>query len=113
MQHALLDKQQGDDQRQRQQHPQGDAGQVDPGVAECGDILASKGADEGKNHRNAAGGRKEILYRQARHLAEIAQGGLSGIGLPVGITDKADRSVQRQMPGEARKLLRIERQITL
>ena len=98
LQYTLLHKQQGDNQRQRQQHPQGDAGQIDPGVAKRNDILAGEGAGQGEDHRNAAGCREEVLHRQPRHLAEIAQGGFTGIGLPVGVADKAHRGIQRQMP---------------
>ena len=33
------------------------------------------------------------------HLAEVAERGFTGVRLPVGVGDKADRRVQCQMPG--------------
>ena len=47
---------------------------------------------------DAGGGGEEILHRHADHLAEITHGAFAGVSLPVGIADKADRGIERQIP---------------
>ncbi|CCK17798.1 Trichohyalin [Cronobacter universalis NCTC 9529] len=110
---ALLNKKQGDNQRNGHQHPQRDAGEILPGVAKCRRRLARKGADQRKRHRNAGRRREEVLHREARHLAEIADGAFTRVRLPVGIGDETHRRVERQMPGEPRQVLRVQRQHAL
>ena len=53
------------------------------------------------------------MHRQPGHLAKATHGGFTGIGLPVGVADKAHRRIQRQVPGQAGQVLRIERQRAL
>ena len=113
LRYALLNKEQRDEQRNRQQQPEGDAGQVDPGVAQGADFLSGIGAGEGKDHRDAGGGGEEVLHRQPGHLAKTTHGGFTGIGLPVGVADKAHRRIQRQVPRQAGQMLRVERQRAL
>ena len=98
LRHALLNKEQGHQQRERQQQPQGNARQIDPGIAEGRHFLPGEGAGQGEDHGDAGGGGEEILHRQADHLAEITHGAFAGVSLPVGIADKADRGIERQIP---------------
>ena len=98
LRHALLNKEQGHQQRERQQQPQGNARQVDPGIAEGRHFLPGEGAGQGEYHGDPGGGREEILHRQADHLAEITHCAFAGVSLPVSIADKADRGIERQIP---------------
>ncbi len=77
--------------------------------------MPRESADHGNRDRQSSGGRDEILNRQSRHLHEIAQRGFSAIGLPVGIGQKADRGVERQIGRDVGRaeILRIEGQISL
>ncbi|MNV47870.1 hypothetical protein D3C71_1397510 [compost metagenome] len=63
LQRPLLDKEQGNQQRNRQQHPQGDAREINPGVTQRVNFLTGKGAGQGEDHRDTAGGREEVLHR--------------------------------------------------
>ena len=96
--HALRNKEQRNNHGERQQQPQRDAGQIRPRIAECLHRTAAQSADQGKRHSNTGGGRQEVLYCQSGHLTEIADCGFSAVRLPVGISDKTDRRVQRQIP---------------
>ena len=113
LQRALADEEQGDQQRDRQQHIQRDAEQIGPGVADGLAGAAGKGADQRKGHGDAGGGGDEVLHRQPGHLAEIAESAFTAVGLPVGVGDEADGGVECQIPGEAREALRVERQRAL
>ena len=92
------DEEQGDQQRDRQQHIQRDAEQIGPCVADGVAGAAGKGADQRKGHGDAGGGGDEVLHRQPGHLAEIAEGAFAAVGLPVGVGDEADGGVERQIP---------------
>jgi hypothetical protein len=67
--HALARQKQREDQRQRQQNPGGGAEQVRPGIADAGRRMARKAANQGDDDDDAGGGGKEVLHRQAQHLA--------------------------------------------
>ena len=110
LQPTLLDKQQGQQAGERQQQIEADAEQIEPGVAKTADTVTGETADQRKGHGPAAGSREEVLHRQPHHLAEVAQAGLTGIGLPVGIGHKADCGIQRQIDRQPRQMLGIERQ---
>ena len=102
----VLDRAAGDqedraDDGDRQQDAQRAAHQVDPEVAQIAGAPAGEPAHQRDRHRHADGGRDEVLHRQPGHLHEMTVGGLTGVGLPVGIGDEADRGVPRQRQGSS------------
>ncbi|MNV50994.1 hypothetical protein D3C71_1430250 [compost metagenome] len=113
LQRALADEEQSDQQRNRQQHIQRHAEHIDPGVADSGAGTTGEGADQRKGHGDTGRGGQEVLHRQAGHLAEIAESAFTAVGLPVGVGDKADRGIERQIPGQAGEALRVKRQRAL
>ncbi len=78
-----------------------------------GCLLTGDTAEHRNRYGSTCGGRDEVLGGQAHHLAEVGEAGLTGIGLPVGVGHKADRSVEGELPVQARQLLRVEGQQTL
>ena len=84
------------DHADRQQDAQRAAHQVDPEVAEVTGVLAGKSAHHRDRDGHAHRGRHEVLHGEAGHLHQMAHGGLTGVGLPVGVRDEADRGVPRQ-----------------
>ena len=82
------------DERQRQQHPQADPGEVHPEIAEPVGVPADQAADQRGDHGHADRGRQEVLHGQPDRLDRVAERGFAGIGLPVGIRHEADRGVE-------------------
>ncbi len=113
LQRPLLDKNQRQQQGKGQQDPQGDTGDIYPGVTQRIDAFAGKGADQGEDHRHPAGSREKVLHRQADHLTEVAQRALAAVGLPVGVRHKAHGGIQCQMPRQSGQLLWVKRQLRL
>src|SRR6516162_1999962 len=70
--------------------------------------LRGESAYERDGDGHADCGRGEVLYRQAGHLRDVAECALSGIALPVGIGNEADRGV----PGLATRHLRYRVWVT-
>ena len=108
--HALLHEEQRVDEADRQQDPQHDAGQVDPGVADALGRVARKAADQRDDHHDAGGGREEVLHRQAQHLGQVAHRLLAAVALPVGVGDEAERGVERRVGRHVGHCLRVQRQ---
>ena len=108
--HALADQEHGEDQRDRQQHVERDAGQIDPGVADGLGRVAGETADQGDDDDDAGGGGEEVLHRQAQHLGQVAHGRFAAIALPVGVGDEADGGVEGRIRADVGHRLRIERQ---
>ena len=96
--HALLGKNQGAHQTDGEQNVQGAAHQILPEIAHAVLLNSGQTPDQAPQHRNAAGGGDEVLYRQTHGLGEIAQGDLAGIGLPVGVGGETGGGVKGQMP---------------
>ncbi len=113
LRHALPDQQQRQQQAQRQQAVEGGAGHVDPEVAQRRCTAPGNAAAQRDQHGQAGGGTDKVLHGQAEHLAEVADRGLTAVGLPVGVGHEADRGVERQRPLLARQVLRVERQVAL
>ncbi|MNH10985.1 hypothetical protein D3C79_704810 [compost metagenome] len=109
LRHALPNQQQRQQQAQGQQAVEGGAGHVDPEVAQGLRRAPGNAATQGNQHGKAGGGTDKVLHRQADHLAEVADRGFTAVGLPVGVSDKTHRRVERQRPFLARQVLRIER----
>jgi hypothetical protein len=113
LRHALPDQIQRQQQAQRQQAVEGGAGHVDPEVAEGFRRLAADATAQRNQHGEAGGGADEVLHGEADHLAQVAQGRLAAVGLPVGVGHETDRGVERLRPLLARQILRVERQVIL
>ena len=74
-----------------------------PSMFDAMDSVVEHTADD---HDDDAGCRRqEVLHREPHHLAEIAQAGFTGIGLPVGIGHKADCGIQRQIDRQSGQML--------
>ena len=94
----------------RQQHARREADELAIEIAEIGAaVLDDEGPYEG--HRHDAPGRRRGEHRKGdrRHLAEIGQGRLAGIPLPIGIRDKADRRVESEHRLHSGEIQRFER----
>ena len=107
---ALRGEQQGDDERQRQQHVQRAARQIDPEIADALRGLAHEAADQRDQHGDAGRGRKKVLHRKSEHLSQITHRRLAAVALPVRVRGEADRGVHRRIGCDGAEALRIERQ---
>ncbi len=110
---AERDQHQRQDERGRQQDVERGAGQIDPEIAEDAGLLGGEATRDGGGHRRAAGGRDEVLRRQAEHLAEVRERRLAAIGLPVGVGDEGHRRVEGERRRHPVEALRVERQQVL
>ena len=100
--------------RDRQQDAQRAADQVDPEVAELAGARAGEAAHQRDRHGHADRGGDEVLHGQAGHLHQVALGGFTGVGLPVGVGHEADRGVPGQRRGHRRgRIVQVQRQLAL
>ena len=103
-------KKMADHDRERQQHVQRDAREIDPEIADRFRGAAGEAADERDGDGDTRSRRQEVLHGEADHLDEIAHGRLAAIALPVGVGQEADGGVVGQI-GRHRALTgRVERQ---
>ncbi len=72
--------------------------------------MTRKAADQRKGNRDAGSCGKEVLHRQHQHLGQVAHRAFARITLPVGVGNKADRSIKCRIGTEIGKVLRIQRQ---
>ena len=107
---ALADQEHGIDQRDRQQHIERDAGEIDPGVADGLGRVAGETADQRDDDDDAGGGGEEVLHRQAEHLGQVAHRRFAAIALPVGVGDEADGGVEGRIRADVGHRLGIQRQ---
>ena len=74
--HALRDQQQREDDRDRQEHVEIAANEIDPEVAErlgaVGPVSAGEPARERQRDADARAGRGEVVPGEPRHLGEVA-----------------------------------------
>ena len=98
---------------QRDEHIQDGAGEVDPEGTQTLLLDLTEAADQCEHDRDTGAGGNEVLHGETHELHKVGQGGLAGIGLPVGIGDKGGRRVERQVPGNAGQVLRVARQDSL
>ena len=113
LRHALPDEEQADDDRDRQQHVERAARQIDPEIADRLGLAPREAANERERQRDAGRRRDEIVHRQPGHLHEVAHRGFRHVGLPVRVGDEADRGVEGEALLDAGLALRVERQIPL
>jgi hypothetical protein len=115
----ILDRATGDEQdrardRDGQQDAKYRAHQVHPEVPQLAGAPTGEPAHQRDRDRHADRGRHEVLDRQPRHLHEVTVGGLTGVGLPVGVGDEADRGVPRQRRGHGGAwIVQMQRQLSL
>ncbi len=98
---------------ERQEDAERRTHEVDPEVPDGALPGAGETSDQCGHDRHAHGGRDELLHGQAHHLGEVAQRGLTGVALPVGVGDEAHRGVERQRRLHVRHVGRVERQSAL
>ena len=102
---SLLDQDQGEDEAHGEDDIEGAPGQIYPEVTQLVGFPAGNSPDEGDHDGQPRGRAHEILHRQARHLGQVAHGGLAAVELPVGVGDEADGGVEGQV-GRNRALAR-------
>ena len=83
---------------QRDEHVQDGAGEVDPKRAESLLLDLTETADEREHDRNTGAGGQEVLHGETHELHKVGQGGLTGIGLPVGVGYEGSSRIKRQVP---------------
>ena len=105
---ALGDEQDRERDGEGQENVEDRANHVDPVIADRCRSLSRKPADEGGEHRHAAGCGSEILNREPQHLRHVTHGRLAGIGLPICIRHEADRRVEGKNRRHTRQVLRVE-----
>ena len=110
---ALTDENDRGDKRDRQQHVDRAAHQVDPEVADGLGALAGEPADESDGHCHSNRRGQEVLHRKCTHLRQVGHGDFARIGLPVRIRDERHRRVPRSVRAHAGKVRRIEGQMAL
>ena len=102
------------DDRDRQQDSNRAADQVDPEVSEVAAVAPDEAANEGDRDGHADRGRHEVLHGQTRHLDQVALGGFTRVGLPVGVGHEADGGVPGQRRGHrCRGVIEVQRQLAL
>jgi hypothetical protein len=70
--------------------------------------MPCKAADERDGDGDAGGRGKEVLYRQAEHLDQVAHRRFAAIALPVGVGDEAHRRVEGRIGADVGHVLRIQ-----
>ena len=111
--HALPDEKQREDKRERKQHPQRRAREIDPEIADRLGAAPRETANHRRRHRDSRRRRKKVVRRQPDHLRQVAQRLLARICLPVGVGRKARRRIERQSRRHSSQPLRIQRQVIL
>src|SRR6476469_4746891 len=100
--HSRRDEHDREYHRYREQDAKADTSQVDPEVADAIGLAPGEPAYQRDRDGHAHRGGGEVLYRQAGHLRDVAESVLSGIALPVGIGNEADRGVPGLATGHLR-----------
>ncbi|MNX79602.1 hypothetical protein D3C86_1112380 [compost metagenome] len=109
--HPLEDQEKSANQREGQKDAAGDEDHVLVKVAHG--VAADDAADEGDRHGEARGGAGEHGEGDGPHLAEVAEGGLTAVALPVGVGDEARSRVEGLQRLHASQLEGIEGQYPL
>ena len=113
LRHPEGDEDDGEDDRDRQQDVEDDAGHIDPEIADRGRRGARESAHQREGHGEARRCRQEVMDGEAEHLGEMTHRRLAAVVLPIGVGDEADRGVERQIRRNGVEALRIERQHVL
>ena len=110
LRNAERHKDEGENHRDRQEDVERHPGQIDPEIADRRGGRAGESAHQREGHREAGRGRQEVVHGEAEHLGQMAHRGLAGIVLPVGVSDKTVRGVEREIGRHGVEAARIERQ---
>jgi len=113
LRHALPHQEQRQHQAQRQQAVEGGTGHVDPEVTQGLGRFATDPTAQSDQDGQPGGRADEVLHSEADHLAEVTQGRLTAVGLPIGVGDETDCGVEGQSPFQAWQLLRIQGEAAL
>ncbi len=111
--HALRGEHDRADDRDRQQHVEQRARQVDPEVSDAVAAAADDSADQGDDDGDPDRRREEVLHGEAGHLREVGHRRLAAVVLPVRVRHERRDGVERDVPGRRVEPLRVERQVVL
>jgi hypothetical protein len=92
---------------QRDEHIQDGAGEVDPEGTQTLLLDLTEAADQREHDRDTGAGGQEVLHGEAHELHKVGQGGLTGIGLPIGVGYEGSGRIERQIPRHTRQVLGI------
>ena len=74
------------------------AGEVDPEGTQTLLLDLTEAADQREHDRDTGAGGNEVLHGETHELHKVGQGGLTGIGLPVGVGYEGSSRIERQVP---------------
>ena len=83
---------------QRDEHIQDGAGEVDPEGTQTLLLDLTEAADQREHDRDTGASGNEVLHSETHELHKVGQGGLTGIGLPVGVGYEGSSRIERQVP---------------
>ena len=83
---------------QRDEHIQDGAGEVDPEGTQTLLLDLTEAADQREHDRDTGASGNEVLHGEAHELHKVGQGGLTGVGLPVGVGYEGSSRIERQVP---------------
>ncbi len=113
LRNALRNQEERAHKAERKQNPQHRARHVHPEIPERVFFAPRDSANHGDGQRDAHGGRNKVVIREGGHLRQIRHRRFRHIGLPVRVRRERSRSVERQVGGNGRQFLRIQRQMIL
>ncbi len=112
--HPLGDQEDGDQEREGQEHVEGGPDEIDPEVPERPRATRAPAAGQpprqGQRHADAGGRGREVVPGEAGHLGQVAHRRLARIGLPVRVGGEAHRGVPGQRRGDLPEAVGVERQ---
>ena len=83
---------------QRDEHIQDGAGEVDPEGTQTLLLDLTEAADQREHDRDTGASGQEVLHGETHELHKVGQGGLTGVGLPVGVGYEGSSRIKRQVP---------------
>ena len=83
---------------QRDEHIQDGAGEVDPEGTQTLLLDLTEAADQREHDRDTGASGNEVLHSETHELHKVGQGGLTGVGLPVGVGYEESSRIERQVP---------------
>ena len=73
------------------------AGEVDPEGTQTLLLDLTEAADQ-REHDRDTGASGKVLHSETHELHKVGQGGLTGVGLPVGVGYEGSSRIERQVP---------------
>src|SRR5262249_14152956 len=107
---ALPDQEECIRNTDRKENVERAARDIDPEAADGAHRMPRKAANKRDREHDTCCSREIVLVRQAKHLNQITQRAFATVVLPIGVSNEADRGVERQVFGYCGLLGWIERQ---